>query len=191
MLPPKFQSPAPEPRQIFSTRGYGVKINCRAEVNGDARPAIFLKCSNTIHDAVSANFLRIVIVNGHSGADARLNKKRFTLEISPRCLGQSAVERWYNGADDHSTQGTAFNACERKQITGQDPVFVHGLIARGSEAPVGCKLCAAEYSEHRVCVPDINGEQHRKPRRCPPLKLFQCARCRALRAATHWHRAPP
>ena len=76
--------------QIFAARGDGVEIDRRAEIDHDARAAVFVEGRHAVHDAVRAHFLRIIVQHGHAGLDARLDEQRFALEIALRHSRQRA-----------------------------------------------------------------------------------------------------
>ena len=55
----------------------------RAEVHNDARPAVFLKGSHAVGDAVRAHFLRVIVMDGHSRARPRSEEKRLQVKVLP------------------------------------------------------------------------------------------------------------
>ncbi len=58
------------------------------------------------------------------------------------------------------SRGSRFG--ESEKIAREDAVLVHGLVARGGEAPVRDEFVAAENAEDRVGVADIEREEHQE-----------------------------
>ena len=88
--------------QIFAVRGNDVKVDGRAEVHDNARPAVFGECRHAVRDAVGADFLRVVVLDGHAGAHARLDEQRLSMKVALGHFLERAVQRRHDGADDHA-----------------------------------------------------------------------------------------
>ncbi len=146
--------------QIFAALGDHVEIDGRAEIHHDARPAVLCEGGHAIDDAVGAHFLRIVVVDGHAGADAGLDEKRLGMKISLGHLLERGIQRRHNRTDDHAVNFVGIEARQREQIAREDAVFVHGLVARGSQAPVGDQFLIAKDAQHRVGIADVQSQQH-------------------------------
>ena len=83
--------------EIFAARGDSVEINRRAEIDDDARAAVFVERGDAVDDAVGADFLRVVVVHGHAGLDAGLDEERFVAEVT---LGHSARVEFSGGTTE-------------------------------------------------------------------------------------------
>ena len=73
---------------------------------------------------------------------------------------ERGVERRHHGADDHAANFVGIEAGKGKEVAREDAVFVHGLIARGGQAPIGDQFGVAKNAQHRVGIADVNGQQH-------------------------------
>ena len=137
-----------------------VEIDGRAEVHDDARAAIFRERRDAVGDAVGAHFLRVVVVDGHAGADARLDEEGFGVEIALGHLFEGGVQRRHHRTDDDAANFAGIEARQREQVAREDAVFVHGLVARGGQTPVGDQFGAAKNAEHRVGVAYVQSQKH-------------------------------
>jgi hypothetical protein len=77
-----------DPTQVLALSRNAIERDGRAQIDDDARTAIFLKSGDGIRDAIGPQFLRRIHQNCHSGANARAQKGRFHLEIFSRGLCQ-------------------------------------------------------------------------------------------------------
>ncbi len=91
---------AEDAAEIFAARGDGVEINGGAEIDDDARAAVFFEGGDAVDDAVGADFLRVVVLHGHAGLDAGLDEKSFFAEVTLGHSGESGIQRRDDGADD-------------------------------------------------------------------------------------------
>ena len=145
---------------VFAARGDHVKINRRAEIHDDARAAVFRERRDGVDDPVRAHFLRIVVQNGHAGFHARLDEQGLHAKIPLGHFLERGIERRHNRADDHAADRRRIDSRQSKKFSREDAVLIDGLIARRREPPVRHEFRAAEKSEDRVRVSDIQRQQH-------------------------------
>ena len=73
---------------------------------------------------------------------------------------ECGIERRHHGANDHAANRGRRQACQRKQLSREDAVFVDGLIARRRQTPVRDQFFATKQAQDRVGVSDVQRKQH-------------------------------
>ena len=92
-------------------------------------PPYFSKAATPIHDAIGADLRRIVIVDGHSGFDSRLDVERPQIEIALAHLAQHRIERRNYGRNYDSPIPLDSRPAIENKFRNNHPVFIHGTGA--------------------------------------------------------------
>ena len=81
---------------VFSTLRDHVECGRSAEVYDDAGAAIALECRDAVHDAISADFCRIINQHRHPGFHPGFDEQRLGLEVTFADFAKSGIERRHN-----------------------------------------------------------------------------------------------
>src|SRR5579884_7757 len=113
-----------------------VESSRRTEIHDNARPAISFKSGHTIHNAIRADFGRIIDQHWHSRFDSRLDEQRLCLKIALANFAQRRIERRHDRRDHNRFHLGRIDFLHREEIPKQHPVFVGRAGANRSHAPV-------------------------------------------------------
>src|SRR5207237_7918807 len=119
----------------------------------DRRTAVRRVRGDAVHDAIGADFLRIVDVNRDAGLHARLDEDRIDVEVLPDHRRDGKIQRRNDRRDDR-----AFEHGRADELSREDAVFVRRSFARGGQSPRADELFAAVETEDYVRVADIDDE---------------------------------
>src|SRR6185437_12062231 len=151
---------------ILALCRYAIKCRCGAEIDHDAGTAVFLECRYAIHNAISANFRRVLIEHRHAGFDSRLDEQRLLMEVALADASQGGIQRRNHGRDYDPMNLFRFEPLHRKEVAEEHAIFVYGLGAKGRDPPVRDQLVVTsagrfrENSQDCVGIADIEDQEH-------------------------------
>ena len=146
------------PTQILAFLGDDVERYRRAKVHNNAGAAVLLKGGHAISDAVSAHFLRVIVMDRHSGARPWGQEERLQVKVFPGHFLEHRVERRHHAGDHDAIDLVRLDAVQREEVTGQDAVFISSLRLVSLQPPLSAQLLALENSQDRIRVSYVNDE---------------------------------
>src|SRR5688572_15958793 len=148
-----------DPARVLPLLGDDVERGRRSEVDDDAGAAQPLVGRDGVDDAVRADFLRGVVEDRHAGPDSRLHEERLSSGDLSERLAKRELERRDHARDDDVAGGIGDAAPRSEEALRGQSDLVGRRVAAGRQPPVAHERRALEETEHRVRVPDVDGEE--------------------------------